>query len=69
MTKPVLLITQRLTQAVEARAAREFDARLGTGDAPVGGEALAGWREVPTRSCAAVSTGWTARPSARCPRA
>jgi glyoxylate reductase len=40
MTKPVLLVTQRLTQAVEARAEREFDARLATGDAPVGGEAL-----------------------------
>lgn len=33
MAKPVLLATRRLPPAVEARAAREFDARLNPGDA------------------------------------
>ena len=34
MTRPVLLITRRLPQAVEARAAREFDLRPNLDDAP-----------------------------------
>src|SRR5579875_2784168 len=33
MSKPVLLVTRRLPPAVEARAAREFDARLNPADA------------------------------------
>src|SRR5437762_6551599 len=36
MSKPVLLVTRRLPPAVEARAAREFEARLNTEDAPRG---------------------------------
>src|SRR5690348_128888 len=32
MSKPVLLVTQRLPSAVEARAAREFEARLNPSD-------------------------------------
>lgn len=34
MTKPVLLVTRRLPPAVEARAARDYDARLNPEDAP-----------------------------------
>jgi lactate dehydrogenase-like 2-hydroxyacid dehydrogenase len=34
MTKPVLLITRRLPPAVEARAARDYDARLNPDDSP-----------------------------------
>jgi lactate dehydrogenase-like 2-hydroxyacid dehydrogenase len=34
MTKPVLLLTRKLPVAVEARAARDYDARLNTADAP-----------------------------------
>ena len=34
MTKPVLLLTRKLPAAVEARAARDYDARLNTADAP-----------------------------------
>lgn len=35
MTKPVLAVTRRLPEAVEARARAEFDARLSPDDAPV----------------------------------
>jgi lactate dehydrogenase-like 2-hydroxyacid dehydrogenase len=34
MTKPVLLLTRKLPAAVEARAARDYNARLNTADAP-----------------------------------
>ena len=34
MTTPVLLLTRKLPAAVEARAARDYDARLNTADAP-----------------------------------
>jgi lactate dehydrogenase-like 2-hydroxyacid dehydrogenase len=34
MSKPVLLVTRRLPPAVEARAARDYDARLNPEDAP-----------------------------------
>jgi lactate dehydrogenase-like 2-hydroxyacid dehydrogenase len=34
VTKPVLLLTRKLPPAVEARAARDYDARLNTEDAP-----------------------------------
>jgi lactate dehydrogenase-like 2-hydroxyacid dehydrogenase len=34
MTKPVLLVTRRLPAAVEARAARDYDARLNSEDVP-----------------------------------
>jgi lactate dehydrogenase-like 2-hydroxyacid dehydrogenase len=34
MTKPVLLVTRRLPPAVEARAARDYDARLNPEDTP-----------------------------------
>lgn len=34
MPKPVLLLTRRLPPAIEARAARDYDARLNTEDAP-----------------------------------
>ena len=34
MAKPVLLITRRLPPAIEARAARDYDARLNPDDAP-----------------------------------
>lgn len=34
MPKPVLLVTRRLPDAIEARAARDFDARLNSEDAP-----------------------------------
>ena len=37
MTKPVLLVTRRLPEAVEARARAEFDARLSADDQPVTG--------------------------------
>ncbi len=37
MTKPILLVTRRLPQAVEARAARDYDARLNQNDSPVTG--------------------------------
>lgn len=35
MPKPVLLVTRRLPQAAEQRAAREFDARLTASDTPI----------------------------------
>lgn len=35
MAKPILAVTRRLPQAVEARAAAEFEARLSPADAPV----------------------------------
>lgn len=34
MSKPVLLLTRKLPPAVEARAARDYDARLNSADAP-----------------------------------
>lgn len=34
MSKPVLLVTRRLPEAIEARAAKEFDARLNRDDRP-----------------------------------
>ena len=34
MAKPVLLVTRRLPPAVEARAVREYDARLNPEDVP-----------------------------------
>ncbi len=37
MSKPVLLVTRRLPPAVEARAARDYDARLNADDTPVTG--------------------------------
>src|SRR5260370_37163752 len=37
MTKPVLLMTRRLPSAVEARAVRDYDARLNPDDVPRGG--------------------------------
>ena len=37
MTKPVLLLTRRLPDAVEARASRDYDARLNSDDTPVTG--------------------------------
>ncbi len=37
MTKPILLVTRRLPPAIEARAARDYDARLNATDAPVTG--------------------------------
>ena len=37
MTKPVLLVTRRLPEAVEARAAQAFDARLNEADTPRSG--------------------------------
>ncbi len=37
MAKPVLLVTRRLPTAVEARAARDYDARLNPEDAPRSG--------------------------------
>ncbi|MGH7107378.1 MAG: NAD(P)-dependent oxidoreductase, partial [Acetobacteraceae bacterium] len=40
MPKPVLLVTRRLPPAVEARAAREFEARLNSEDRPLDGEEL-----------------------------
>jgi lactate dehydrogenase-like 2-hydroxyacid dehydrogenase len=35
MPKPILLLTRRLPQAVEARAARDYDARLTASDTPI----------------------------------
>ena len=35
MTKPILLVTRRLPPAIEARAARDYDARLSPDDQPV----------------------------------
>ena len=37
MSKPILVITRRLPPAVEARAGRDYDARLNASDAPVTG--------------------------------
>ena len=37
MPKPVLLVTRRLPPAIEARASRDYDARLSEADAPVTG--------------------------------
>src|ERR1700751_4690788 len=34
MAKPVLLVTRKLPEAIEARAARDYDARLNPQDAP-----------------------------------
>lgn len=39
--KPVLVVTRRLPPAVEARAARDYDARLNPDDAPVTGAEVA----------------------------
>ena len=33
MAKPILLVTRKLPEAVEARAARDYDARLNLDDA------------------------------------
>ena len=35
MTKPILMVTRRLPEAIEARASRDYDARLSAADAPV----------------------------------
>ena len=35
MAKPVLLVTRRLPQAVEARAVRDYEARLTASDTPI----------------------------------
>ena len=40
MGKPVLLVTRRLPEAIEARASRDYEARLSVDDAPVGAEAI-----------------------------
>jgi lactate dehydrogenase-like 2-hydroxyacid dehydrogenase len=40
MPKPVLLITRRLPAAVEARASRDYDARLNATDTPLSADAL-----------------------------
>ena len=40
MPKPVLYVTRRLPPAVEARAARDYDARLNPGDHPVDAAAI-----------------------------
>ncbi len=40
MEKPVLLVTRRLPPAVEARAARDFQARLNSEDRPIAGNEL-----------------------------
>lgn len=37
MTKPILVVTRRLPQAIEARAARDYEARLSPADAKVTG--------------------------------
>ena len=37
MSKPVLVITRRLPEAVEARASRDYEVRLNESDAPVTG--------------------------------
>jgi hypothetical protein len=37
MAKPILLVTRRLPQAVEARAARDYEARLNPEDVPRSG--------------------------------
>jgi lactate dehydrogenase-like 2-hydroxyacid dehydrogenase len=50
MTKPALLVTRRLPEAVEARAAREWDARFNQDDHPVRGEDVPALAE----GCAAV---------------
>jgi hypothetical protein len=34
MAKPVLLVTRKLPEPIEARAARDYDARLNPQDAP-----------------------------------
>ena len=34
MTRPVLLITRRLPDAIEARAARDYDVRINQSDKP-----------------------------------
>jgi len=36
MSRPILFVTRRLPQAVEARAQRDYEARLSADDAPVG---------------------------------
>ncbi len=35
MAKPVLLVTRKLPEAIEARAAQDYDARLNPQDAPL----------------------------------
>ena len=35
MEKPVLLVTRRMPQAVEARAGRDYEARLTASDTPI----------------------------------
>ena len=40
MSKPVLLVTRRLPEAVEARAARDYDARLNLADTPTTPEGI-----------------------------
>ena len=41
MTKPILLVTRRLPAAVEARASRDYDARLNADDSPRTGAEVA----------------------------
>ncbi len=50
MPKPGLLVTRRIPEAVEARAARDWDARLNPDDHPVRGEDIPALAE----GCAAV---------------
>ncbi len=40
MAKPILLITRKLPPAIEARAARDYEARLNATDAPTDGPAI-----------------------------
>ena len=61
MSKPVLLVTRRLPPAVEARASRDYDARLNPEDTPRTGADIPGHGRGGKRPCSvARPKSWTA---------
>ncbi len=61
MTKPVLLVTRKLPEAVEARATRDYDARLNLNDAHGARDGV----EIVRRACEAGAAGVLCAPGDR----
>ena len=53
MAKPILLVTRKLPEAIEARAAQDYDARLNPQDAPWATDGA----EIPRRATEASAAG------------
>ena len=58
MAKPVLLVTRKLPEAIEARAAQDYDARLNPQDAPWATDGA----EIARRATEASAAGILGRP-------